>query len=1263
MTDLQLVQRKLERERAARKEAEALLEAKSLELFEANEQLRGLNESLEGRVRERTAELKKLNENLLGEISDRKRAEHSLRLTQFAVDRAGDAIFWIQRDGRIVYANGASCRLLEYTEFELLKKSVFDIDCEMRPDVWDQHWQELQRRERFTLESQHVSKRGRRISVEVHVNLLRFGDQELNCAHVRDISERKQQELQLLSANSQLGALINRLQGAVLLENDDGQVALANPPLCDLFELGCTPQELVGKSSQHVMKKAQAFAMDPCTFAERYQMIRISKRTVVAEEIRLRDGRVLECDYVPINAEDKYYGHLWFYRDVTESRRTYDILEKTVIGTSGRTGQQFFDALTAHLGDALGFSEVTISQSEQSNESKQRRELSQWRKGQDVFPSTNALRNEVSRNAGTPDEIDAKARPRFEQNGRRVELDLVDDHQNTIGQLEAFSDYAIVDRQLVDSMLRIFGQRAAAELMRQRDQSEIQKLAMVAARTDNAVIIADHQGKIEWVNVAFERITEYRLDEVRGRSPGEVLQGPGSDPDTIAYMGKRLREGLGYQCEVLNYSKSGRPYWLEIEVQPIHDSTGRLTHFMAVESDISERKRADELMRLQGEILEQVARGQSVHHVADRLCELIQIALPGSECMALAEGTALDTLSGPKIPSEIRTAIKCIHDERSGGSTDEESTVLVKDIRQDASWTDVAKQAVDNRVVACWSQGIVVEGQRVGLFVIFRSHPSLPDAHERALLTAAAALIGIAFQHERDDAILQQARLKAESANEAKSEFLANMSHEIRTPITAITGYADLLSDPTGRNERDVKWAQQIVRSADHLRVLLDDILDLSKVEAGRLDIEQSDVIIREMIDEIINLFAARARERLLDLVIRIRPDVPGKMLTDRTRLRQILTNLVSNAIKFTAAGSVEVEVEVKPDEVDSSAKQIVFSIKDTGIGIPEDQIQDVFDPFRRLKSGASGVGGTGLGLAISQRLSSLMHGSIEVQSQPDKGSCFSLTLPLVMPVDDDATSGQKRVHRSESWTSKDAPDELKGLRVLLVEDNPDNVQIFLHMLEPLGVEVTIAKNGKQGVDAVLENRESGRPFDAILMDMQMPIMDGYTATRELRRRNVVTPIIACTANAMESDVQKCRDAGCTDFLAKPVVRRALFETIHRAIVADNEDSQASESSNIRSSSGTSDIDNEFEALIQRYRGSLKKYFAEIETAVETRDAKQLQLITHRLAGTANSYGFPAISDVARKCNETLRTGGDVDSILDGVQVLKQHIQDAVTNG
>ncbi|MEM1070515.1 MAG: PAS domain S-box protein, partial [Planctomycetota bacterium] len=383
MTDPQLVQRKLQRERGARKEAEALLEAKSLELFEANEQLRGLNESLEARVRERTAELASVNENLLAEITERKKAEHSLRLTQFAVDRAGYAIFWIERDGSIVYVNGASCRLLGYTEFELLQKSVFDIDALMKRDQWGEHWQELRRRERFTLESQHVTKRGNRVSVEVHVNLLRFGDQELNCAHVRDISERKRHELQLLSANVQLGVLIDRLQGAVLLENDDGDVALANPTLCSLFMLDRTPEDLIGTASRRVLERAQSLSLEPGTFVEKYQRIRAARETVVGEQIRLRDGRTLECDYVPINADGKYHGHLWFYRDVTESRRTYEVLEKTVIGTSGRTGQQFFDALTKHLGDSLDFSEVLVTQAS-SDDASQSHLLSKWQKGQSL---------------------------------------------------------------------------------------------------------------------------------------------------------------------------------------------------------------------------------------------------------------------------------------------------------------------------------------------------------------------------------------------------------------------------------------------------------------------------------------------------------------------------------------------------------------------------------------------------------------------------------------------------------------------------------------------------------------------------------------------------------------------------------------------------------------------------------------------------------------------------------------------------------------
>lgn len=787
---------------------------------------------------------------------------------------------------------------------------------------------------------------------------------------------------------------------------------------------------------------------------------------------------------------------------------------------------------------------------------------------------------------------------------------------------------------------------------------ELHILAMVAARTDNAVIITDAAGKIEWVNDGFERITEYRLDEVKGKKPGAFLQGPGTDPETVRFMRDKLALGEGCQCELLNYTKAQVPYWLHIEIQPIHDEVGKLTHFMAVESDISERKRADDLVRMQGTILEKVAIGQPAKSVAADLCEIVESALPESRCAVLVSSEDNEWYCGPELTQKAIRQLEEIHLELSPvskHSTTRHANSIEKNL---TAYTLKSGEEVR----ALWSHDISVDGKCEGAFYVMRKSSEPPQAYEDALMMAAAALTGLSLQRSQYEQSLQHAKVKAEAASEAKSEFLANMSHEIRTPIAAITGYADLLSDGAARHPRDVKWAQQIVKSAGHLRFLLKDILDLSTVEAGQLSIENREINVREIVREVSELFEAKASEKLLAFHVDVASEI-SRCVADGTRLRQILTNLISNAIKFTAVGSVTLRVFLQES---SAGTQVVFQVEDTGIGISSAEREVVFEPFRRLKTGTVAAGGTGLGLAISQKLASLMDGRLEVSSEVDSGSKFSLLLPW-MPVRGPVTTP----------SIQDSSDELDvaGLSVLLVEDNPDNEQIFLHMLEPEGVKIVIANNGLKGVEAAIAHHQAGTPFDLVLMDMQMPVMDGYTATRELRKFGLEIPIIALTAYAMESDEKKCIAAGCTGFIAKPIVRSQLLKGIRKALnravkpgaavhkgpVMSNEKAQgAEEGSNQNFASCDLSTNPDFAPYMERYRQSLAKHLLTIEKAQRENNSEELQHITHRLTGTAVNYGFPEITKIAKKCNTELRASGLDDSLSADIEELKDEIRRAV---
>lgn len=377
-----------------------------------------------------------------------------------------------------------------------------------------------------------------------------------------------------------------------------------------------------------------------------------------------------------------------------------------------------------------------------------------------------------------------------------------------------------------------------------------------------------------------------------------------------------------------------------------------------------------------------------------------------------------------------------------------------------------------------------------------------------------------AFQ---DISAMKQAEEKAKTASLAKSEFLANMSHELRTPINGIIGMTQLLMKST-LNESQAHFAKLTKMSADALLTLVNDILDFSKIEAGKLDIEKIDVNLPELLDVINDSFNFKAEEKSLALSLTIDDDVPHNVISDPTRIRQILNNLISNAFKFTQQGEIKIAVS----HLD---QQLLFSVEDTGIGIPKDKAMNLFDKFTQLDTSTTRrYGGTGLGLAISKQLSTLMGGEIGVNSVEGKGSLFWFTIALVPA----GISTPQPQSTTESPPAEPALQDIP-LTILLVEDNYINQQVCIEFLVSLGHQVILASDGQQALDRL----NTGQAFDVILMDCQMPVLDGYETTRAIRQDtsglfDINIPIIALTANAMEDDKQKCLRSGMNYYLAKP---------------------------------------------------------------------------------------------------------------------------------
>jgi PAS domain S-box-containing protein len=676
----------------------------------------------------------------------------------------------------------------------------------------------------------------------------------------------------------------------------------------------------------------------------------------------------------------------------------------------------------------------------------------------------------------------------------------------------------LVRRRTADLESRILEQAEIEEALRVSES----RLRVMFDKGPLGIATAAMDRTLLQVNQAYCKMLGYAAEDIQGEKvdvfvyPEDILE--------TRIKTEELAAGLipSFALEKRYLRKDGLLRWGRTTCTAIRDAAGKPEYLFAIVEDVTASKQAGDALKASERKLRLLA--QNVKDVI-WTCDM-----------------------------EFRwTYISPSFEFMTGYTADEGLSMSLADILAPGYFRKIMRLFVDKRRDAAGDLGVLTQPSILEAEVVGKGGKRLWAEINASFVVSPAGepvgIVGITRDISGRKALqlqLMQAKEIAESANRAKSQFIANTCHEIRTPMTAILGYADILRENI-KDPEEREAVCTILRNGEHLLEIINGVLDLSKIEAGKQNVDITVCSPHVLTADVVALMRVPAQAKRIQLRIEYENPIPETISTDPVRLRQILINLIGNAIKFTECG--EVRISLRLLDAETPEPRLQFRVIDTGVGMAEDDAEGLFQPYSQARSsGGSRIGGTGLGLAISRRLVTMLGGEISVESEPKKGSefIFAVRTGDLREVNFFRTPAESAAAEAAKPEEKPMPAIALDCRVLLAEDGPDNQKLIAFLLRKAGARVVLAENGERAVELATAAARNGEPFAVILMDMQMPLMDGYQATKKLRSMDYSRPIVALTAHAMADDRQKCLDAGCDDYLTKPINRQRLMTTIAR---------------------------------------------------------------------------------------------------------------------